>query len=169
MSDSNDNGKSGKNGTPVPFEVIPGGKAKPYKPTIRQMVFRQVALEMSREGMFLAQDWIRRCYDDETLPTIKWAEWKSWKDMYGFDDWFFEPLLDPCQIDERDMQTLEMLYWNAVRTGMVRNESWAVKEFASRRWAKNQDGQGGKEAENDLAAWIGLSGAKAWTPKSAEA
>lgn len=180
MGNNGNNGSNGNNGKKNGkkfIEIMLGNNTKEkvpepepgFKPTLRQAVFRDVAVMCCREGFFLTQDWIRKCYDDGSLPNVKVSEWKKWKQVDGFQEWFFEPMPDPCEMEDRDMKMMEMEYWAAVRDGLRRREAWAVKEFASRRWAKSGEGQASGDADVELARWIERGGASAWKSEPAEA
>jgi hypothetical protein len=180
MGKNGANGNNGSNGTNgkkfisimLSGEEPEGGEIRddaPFKPTIKMVIFQKVAIECSQKGLFLTQDWLKESHKNKEIPRVKKSEWTDWKMIDGFEEWFYEPMMDPCELEDRDMRMLEMAYWEAIRDGMKAGESWAVKEFSNRRWAKVADGAPTGDADIELARWIEQGGATNWKKESAEA
>lgn len=141
-----------------------------FRPTEKMKAFRALATVMANKGEFFHRDWISATRNPEsefTFDPVLRKEWVGWCDIPGFRDWFYAMMPDVHDLDDMDMKFLEAEYWDQIRKGMQEGQSWAIKEFAARRFNKRDSAT--SESAVEMSQWISSGKSDAWGSGPAEA
>lgn len=140
-----------------------------FQPSLKQQLFRGLAAAMVTDGRFFHSDWLVASRNEAAhMDPVTAREWKQWTADENFVEWFYDVLPDLSTVDDMDMKWLEQRYWAAIRDGLLRGESWACREFAARRWAKDaKDGQVNINIAGEISDFLTSGQASMWkTTKS---
>lgn len=115
-----------------------------FEPSQRQELFRELADGLTSSDFGAVGDWLTATKglfvgkDRDGLPVdVRWSgepvtvsEWRGWLKQEGFEEWFYGGLTMPSEWSERDVASLDRLFFEKIRDGMRAGDMKALSLYA---------------------------------------
>jgi hypothetical protein len=115
-------------------------QASLFRPTPRQVAFRDYAEQQVTMGNLLLSRWFASTKDPSFLKDyrrpVSRREWDAWLMEPGFSDWFFDPIPQVAPLAEQEKQLADQLFLEGLMRGMQGEKEWAFKEYGRFRFGQ---------------------------------
>ena len=136
-----------------------------FTPTKRMEILQAIAITSEDQGLGYLRDWIKaaRKHDFFQKKPLSMAEWNEWVEIRGFNGWFYGGFPLPRTMSKEDIEGLDALFWDQMRT-MMRDGDTKIMDLYAKITGKTIKPEDKEEANTAIVEWLQVnSGASGWT------
>jgi hypothetical protein len=136
-----------------------------FAPTKRMEVMQAIAITSEEQGLGYLRDWIKasRTHDFFQKESFSMKEWNEWVEIKGFNGWFYGGFHLPRTMSKEDIEGLDALFWDQMRT-MMRDGDTKVMDLYAKITGKTDRASEDAETNTEIVEWLQVnSGSSGWT------
>lgn len=135
-----------------------------FVPTKRMEMMQAVAIECEDQGLGYLRDWIKssRTHDYFKKEPFTAKEWSTWVEIQGFNGWFYGGFPLPRTMSKEDIEGLDALFWDQMRT-MMREGDTKVMDLYAKITGKTDRPAEEAETNTEIIEWLQVNaGSSGW-------
>ena len=135
-----------------------------FKPTDRMEVMQAIAITCEEQGLGYLRDWIKsaRTHDFFRKEAFSMKEWNEWVEIKGFNGWFYGGFPLPRTMSKEDIEGLDALFWDQMRT-MMREGDTKIMDLYAKITGKTLQPEDKEETSTAIVEWLQVNaGSAGW-------
>tara|TARA_R100000008_G_scaffold75915_2_gene55411 strand:+ start:517 stop:1071 length:555 start_codon:yes stop_codon:yes gene_type:complete len=135
-----------------------------FTPTERMEVMQAIAITCEEQGLGYLRDWIKsaRSHDFFRKEAFSMKEWNEWVEIKGFNGWFYGGFPLPRTMSKEDIEGLDALFWDQMRT-MMRDGDTKVMDLYAKITGKTDRAPEEAETNTEIVEWLQVNaGSVGW-------